>query len=164
MNAWPTSAPVTSSRSHHEVDESSSRNSLRSTAYHSAGADRDSGERKEHLLERRVPVLAEPGVDTQFVQRALTDGTAAAQQHEAIAHAHRIAKLVDRQEECASRARFGAQHGHRLARLPQVEPVERFIQEQQWLSRQKPHREQDALVLTLGQGAEPAVPQMANAE
>ena len=112
---------------HHARDASSSRHSFASSQREGA----DLRERKEDLFEivagrsRR----ARRRERRQLVERAFAAHAAAAQQHEAIADARRVADLMDRQEQraagrrrarAASRRRrgSGAGRGRRTARRP----------------------------------------------
>jgi len=90
MNACPTSAPTTSSNNQYDREAASSRSS-----FSSSQRDVRLRERKEHLLEPRG-IVAEVRLVAKIGERSLTDDAAAAQQHEAIAHARRVAQLVNR--------------------------------------------------------------------
>ena len=95
----------------------------------------DLRERKKHLFEicrDAVDALAcAPASDASSVDRAFAADAAAAQQHEPIAEARRIADLMDRQEQRPPARRVGAQAAAMSRRLAQVEAVERLVDEQQ---------------------------------
>src|SRR5262249_11020906 len=89
-----------------------------------------SGERKEHLLQSGRGLS---GLRAQLRERAGAADASFRQQHEAVADARGIAQLVNGENERAPIARDIAQHAHDLARLPQVEAVERLVHPQQRL-------------------------------
>src|SRR5262252_46797 len=118
MNAWPTSAPITSSSSQYDFDARSSRHSLASSHRNTgefALASLDSGERKKDLLDAS---LVELGVRAQLFERPFAGDATTAQQHEAVADSCGVRQLVDRQKQRAPGGRVVAQHTHRIARLP----------------------------------------------
>src|SRR5262249_44079641 len=88
------------------------------------------------------------------VKGALSDDTAAAQEHEAIADLRGIGDLVDRQEERAIRREMPAQRGSRFAALAQVQAFERFIDQEYRLRSEQPESKQNAFALSLGQSAD----------
>src|SRR5258705_13626581 len=98
MNETPTRGPISSSSTHHARDAISSRHSLPSSTTKDLTAKRavafPSGEGKEDLFEivagRRTAGRREAG---QFRQCSFAADAAAAQQHEPIAHAGRVANL-----------------------------------------------------------------------
>src|SRR5581483_1357589 len=149
MNDTPTSGPIATSITHQERDATSSRASF-STSHEKA----DLRERKEGALEgvglRAAGDLAE---------RPVTAHAAAAEQDEAVAPAGRVGDLVDREEERPAARREPAERGADLARLLQVESVERFVGEQDRRRRQQADREEDTLALALRQLANPRVEQ-----
>ena len=101
----------------------------------------------------------------ELVERAFAADAAAAQQHEAIADARGVGDLVDREEQRAAAARRSARSVARdVARLPQVEAVERLVGEQQRLRRQQADRQQRALALALRQRADRRVEQRREVE
>src|SRR5947207_14396634 len=110
MNACPTSNPVTTSNSQYARDAASSRNSFSTSHRHSR-------ERKKHLLE---PTIGHTGTLAQFVDRAVADDAAVAEQHQTVADPRGVVQLVDRQEERTATVAVRAQHVHHLARLPQI--------------------------------------------
>src|SRR5437667_1349591 len=81
-----------------------------------------SGERKEHLLQSCRALAA---AHAKLVERADPAHPAVREQHEAVADALGVAQLMHRENEGAPAAGHVAQHGHDLARLPQIEAVER---------------------------------------
>jgi hypothetical protein len=78
----------------------------------------------------------------------------AAQQHQAIANPRRVAELMNRQKQRASTGDVAAEHVHDVARLAQIEPVERLVEHQQRLRSEEAHGEQHAPVLALGEIAD----------
>src|SRR5664280_3691653 len=101
----------------------SSRNSL-------AASQRNLREGKEDLLEPGALHIGQTGEGSQFGQGADADDTAAAEQHQAVAHAGGIHQLVNRDEEGAAARGNGAQERHDVAGLAKIEAVERFVQQQ----------------------------------
>src|SRR5215831_14880487 len=147
MNAWPTSAPITSKSSQYDFDARSSRHSFASSHRKTGGfvlASLDSGERKEDLLDATLSKL---GVRAQLVERPLAGNATTAQQHEAVADSSSVRQLVDRQKQRAPRGRVVAQHAHRVARLSEIEAVEGLVEHQQRLRRQEADGEHDPAVL-----------------
>src|SRR5438105_15272484 len=98
MNDTPTSGPISISMSHHERDATSSRYSFSRSQLIAPLR-----EGKEGLLEigRAIAVRRRDG--RQLVERAFAADAAAAQQHEAIAHARSVADLMDRQQHRPAR-------------------------------------------------------------
>src|SRR5690348_16428575 len=96
MNETPVSGPMPNSNTHHAFDTTSSRHSL-STSHRNA----DLGECKEHLFEVLVLSrgIARRRQRRQFLDRAFAAHTAAAQQHEPVTEARRIADLMYREEK-----------------------------------------------------------------
>src|SRR5262249_1646323 len=118
-------------------------------------AVKPSRERKEHLFEVAAGRgAARGGERRQLLQRPFAASSSAAQQHESIARARRIADLMNRQEHRASGRCVRAQRLRRVAALPQVEAVERFVGEQQRLRHQQAAREECALALPFRQVAD----------
>src|SRR4029077_18153263 len=117
----------------------SSRSSLASRG--PSGACRTSaasGERKEDLLQSG---LRHSGARAQLGKRAGAANVAVDEQHEAVADALGVEQLVNGQNQRASAARDVAQHGHDLARLAQIEAVERLVHEEEWLRGDERKRE-----------------------
>src|SRR5262245_38105755 len=128
MNATPTSGPISRSITHHALEASSSRHSLRSS--HRKGPLRKG---KHDLLEvsgRRTPVCRDAG---KLLERPLPADTPAAQEHEAVAHSQRVLDLVDGKQERASHRRMLAKRRRHLACLTKIQPVERLIAKQKRL-------------------------------
>src|SRR5215212_9381794 len=106
MNETPTSGPMTASITHHERDDSSSRQSF-SSSQRKGGL----GKRKEQIFQvrgvrrgsRRRHSLPE------LLDRPFAADAAGAQQDEPIADPRRVADLVDREEQRAARRGVVAQ-------------------------------------------------------
>src|SRR5258706_13518204 len=146
MNVTPTSGPIATSSTHHARDDTSSRYSFATSqrreetaedaelaepnfcsALFACSAVPSSGKRKKDLLEiAACAAAARRGHGGELLQRPFAARAAAAEQHEAIAHARRVANLVNRQEHRPARRRVGAQRLRHLAALAQVEAVERL--------------------------------------
>src|SRR3982750_2539990 len=97
MKDTPTSGPISTSITHHARDESSSRHS-----FSISQANGDLRERKEDLFKRRrTPRIqgARRRMLGKPVDGAFAADAAAAQEHEAVAHARGIGNLVDREEQ-----------------------------------------------------------------
>src|SRR5215471_6223508 len=147
MNAWPTSAPITSSNSQYDFDANSSRHSLASSHRKTGGlvlASLDSGERKKDLLDA---TLGELGVRAQLVERPFAGDATTAEQYEAVADSRSVRQLVDRQKQRAPGGGVVAQDSHRVARLPEIEAVEGLVEHEQRLRRQQADGEHDPPVL-----------------
>src|SRR6187549_4037578 len=97
MNDTPTSGPISTSITHHDRDAIRSRHSLRTSQPNALG------ERKHDLFESGRRGASCAGNLRELVERAFAAGTAAADQHEAIADADGVADLMDRQEQRAPR-------------------------------------------------------------
>src|ERR1041385_7351994 len=124
MNETPTSGPMPISSTHQARDTSSSRHSFASSQTNGAAPLCAAlGERKKHLFEI-VGIFR--GLRRQLRYRSLASHASAAQQHEAVAEARRFADLVNREEQRPAAPGMGAQCRGDLARLPQVEPIERL--------------------------------------
>src|SRR2546428_8596005 len=117
-----------------------SHSSLASNGWNGArGTTAGSGERKEHLLQ---PGGGLAGLRAQLRQRADATDAPFRQQHEAVADARGVAQLMNGENERAPIARNVAQYVYDLARLPQVEAVERLVHQQQRMGgqqNQRPH-------------------------
>src|SRR5580658_5893829 len=118
MNEAPTSGPMPSSRTHQALETTSSRHSLSSSQSHvrkeswlAAGPEARLGKRKKYLFQ--VFVGSRPvsrfRQRRQFRNRPLAAYAPAAQQHEPVAEARRVADLMNREEECPSAGRVRAQ-------------------------------------------------------
>src|SRR5262249_32610577 len=144
MNATPTSGPIASSSTHQAREATSARHSLTTSHAHALR------ERKEDLLE----VAVAGGERRQLVERPLPAPAPAAQQHEATAAARGVADLMKRQDQRSAGGGVVAERLRDLARLPQVEPVERLVGQQDRLRRQQSDAEQRAFALPLRQRAD----------
>ena len=60
---------------------------------------------------------------------------------------------MDREKERAASRGMLSEHVHHLARLAQIETVERLVEQEQRLRREEPDRGEDAPMLSLGQAA-----------
>src|ERR1700704_6075870 len=92
-----------------------------------------SGERKEHVLQSGRRLL---GLCPQFVERPDPAQPPVREQHEAITYAFGIEQLMDGENEGAPPPRDVSKHTHDLARLPQIETVERLVHQQQRMGGQ----------------------------
>src|ERR1039458_6809305 len=149
MKPWPTRGPIMRRSSQKAREAISSRNSL-------AASQRNLREGKEDLLQPGVGRLTQTGKGTQFGKRAHAHHAAAAEQHQAVAHARGIHQLVNRDEQRAAAPGDGAQERHDVAGLAKVQAVEGFVEQQQRLRSEQAETEQDALGLALGEGADTA--------
>src|SRR6266511_2250653 len=175
MNDTPTSGPMSSSITHHARDDRSSRHSLARrtrnglTAEPAEPAERSlffavfaafaflvvSGERKEDLFEiRGRGRRPHPCPRRELGDRAFAADATVAQEDETIADARGVGDLVDRQKQRPPGLRVRAQRGRQLARLAQVEAVERLVGQQDRLRHQQADRQQRALALTFRQRAD----------
>src|SRR5262249_49891120 len=116
---------------------SSSRHSLKSSQRQGLG------ERKKDLFQGPSALLSSRR--RQLRQRAFTPDAARAQQNEAIADAGSLADLMDGEEQRPSTLHLGAQGRRDLPRLPEVEPVEGLVDEQQRRRHRPAHGQQDPL-------------------
>src|SRR5450759_5241558 len=111
-------------------------------------------EGKEDLLESGVGRIGETSEGAKFGQRAHAHDAAAAEEHQAVAHAGGIDQLVNRDEEGAAARGDGAQERNDVASLAKIEAVEGFVQQQQGLRREQAESQQDALGFSLGERAD----------
>src|SRR5207237_10756394 len=126
MNDTPTSGPIASSITHHDFDAASSRRSLSSSH-----TNADLRERKEDLLEIRGRRRAARGGERrQLGGRPLAADAAGAQEHETVADASGVGDLVNREKERASGGGVRAERARDVARLSQIQAVERLVGEQ----------------------------------
>ena len=102
-----------------------------------------------------TPPSAEIRFGAKLLERSFAGDSASAEQHETIADARGVRELMDRQKQRASRGGVFAQHAHDVARLPEVQSVERFVEHEERLRRQQSHGEHDAPVLALRELTEP---------
>jgi hypothetical protein len=72
----------------------------------------------------------------ELLDRSFAAPAAAAEKHEPIAHARRVGNLMDREKQRAPRRGVIAQRGADLARLAQIEAVERLVAQQDRMRRQ----------------------------
>src|SRR5215470_13822961 len=105
-----------------------------------------SGERKEHLLE---PGGAELRRGAQLGKRTDAPHRAAGEQDEAVADTLGIGELMDGEHERAAVRRHLAQERHDLAGLPEVEAVERLVQQQQWMRGKQGERQHQPAAIAL---------------
>src|SRR3954451_20647250 len=91
-----------------------------------------SGERKEDLLQS---ARGHPGLRAQVRERPCPSNPAVREQHEAVTDPLGVDQLMNGQNKGAPAARDLADHAHDLARLPEVEAVERLVHQQQGLRR-----------------------------
>src|SRR3954453_412418 len=131
MKLWPTSGPITSSVSQNAREANSSPRSLRS---------RTLSERKEGLFD-----VAE------LRRRAGRDHAAVIEQQQAIADSRRVPQLMDREDE---RPFHASQQFHRGAHLPQIEPVERLVEEEHRMRSDERERDVEPLGLAFGKGGD----------
>src|SRR5512132_576207 len=114
-------------------------------------AERDLGEREEHLLE---PALGQPGAGAQLRERALAGYPAAGEQHETVADPPGVGELMDRDEERSALARRAAKDLFHFAGLPQVEAVEGFVEQEDRPRDSQTEDEEETPPLALGKGAD----------
>ena len=108
--------------------------------------------------------MARRGQRREFRHRAFAAHAPAAEQHEAVAEARGIADLMNREEQRPPAGRVRAQGGGNVARLAQVEALERLVDEQRRLGRQQADGQQDALALAFRERADGLVQQLAQIE
>ena len=70
-----------------------------------------------------------------------------------MADAPGVAELMDREHQGATMQRLVSQQAHHLARLPQIEAVERLIHKQHRARGQQPERQQQPASVSFGQSA-----------
>src|SRR5581483_11906055 len=149
MNDTPTSGPIASSMTHHERDATSSR-----TSFSSSHEKADLRERKKGVLEG-VRLRAA----RDLVQRAFAAHAPFAEQHEAIAESRGVRDLMDREKQRATGRGVQSKCAADLARLAQIESIERLVGVQHRLRRQESDREQHAFALALREFADADVDQ-----
>src|SRR5262245_26864961 len=93
-----------------------------------------SGERKEHVLQAD---RSQSCFCTQLIERAHAADFAVGEEHEAIADALGVVELMDCQHERATAGRHAPNERRDLARLSQIEAVERLVHQQQRLRREQ---------------------------
>src|SRR4051812_38901150 len=152
MNDTPTSGPIASSSTHHDREAASSRHSFRNSQ--TKGELRKG---KKDLFQvstlglTALAVYSPLGVRRQFVQRPFAAHASAAEQNEAVADACGVADLMDGEKHGSPAIGVGAQRLRHLARLAQIESVERLVGEQNRLRRQQADSEQHPFPLPFRQ-------------
>src|SRR5262245_31763070 len=149
MNACPTRRPTTTSSSQYERDAASSRSSFASSQ---RAIPRALREGKKDLLEPRVALKTR--ARAQLGHRPFADDTPAAEQDQTIADSLRVRQLMDREKERPSERRELAERTHHFARLAEIESVERLIEHEQRLGREKSDGEHHAPMFSLRQLAD----------
>src|SRR5262249_310850 len=146
MKVTPTSGPTRASITHHERDAISSHHPFFRSHFHAPLC-----EGKEDLLEigRQIVADALARKCRERIKPPLGNDAAPAQEHETIADLCGIRDLMDGQEERAVRRQMLAERGSRVSALPQVETLERFVDEEDRLRRKQAKREQRAFALSL---------------
>src|SRR5258705_10280627 len=91
-----------------------------------------SGERKEDVLQAGWHQL---GPGAQLVERSGAAHRAIRKQHETVADAFGIGELMDRENDRAPGRCNAANEPHHIARLPQIETIERLVHEEERLRR-----------------------------
>src|ERR1039458_1823563 len=132
MKLCPTSGPIITSNSQKAREARSSRHSCASSQPKLCESQLREG--KKHLLQAPI---GQPGRSPQLVERSFAYHAAAAQQHQAVADARRVVQLVDGKKQRAALRRGVAQQRHYIARLPEIQAVERFVEQQQRMRRQQ---------------------------
>src|SRR5947209_16577578 len=122
--ACPTSGPSTTSNTIHARELASSRRSLSNSSRHAP----TSRERKKDLLDVGVGTI---GARAELVERAFADDASVAQQHESVANPGGIVQLVDREQQRSPARRDLTEHRANLSHLPEVESIERLVEQQQ---------------------------------
>src|SRR5262249_3765204 len=129
MKVTPTSGPIAKSSTHQARETRSSRHSLARRT------------RKGRLCKRKKQVFQSVRTAVshraEFVERPFATNAPVAQEHESIANARRVADLMNREHERAALGGVMAQRLGDVARLPEVQAVERFVGEQHRLWRQQ---------------------------
>src|SRR4051812_10775312 len=113
MKLCPVSNPTISSNNQNARLAASSAISLRTR----------SRKRKEGLLE---PAHSRG----QLIERSLGHGAAVIEEEKSVAHARRVAELMNGKDERSPARGVAAQHVHHLTRLAEIESIERFIEQQ----------------------------------
>src|SRR5258705_13330593 len=91
-----------------------------------------SGERKEDVLQAGRDQL---GLAAQLVERPSAAHRTVREQHETVADAFGIGELMEREYERAPGRCNAANEPHHIARLPQIETIERLVHEEERLRR-----------------------------
>src|SRR5262245_14450267 len=108
-----------------------------------------SGESKKDLLQVRARTI---GSATQLFERTDTADSTVRQQGETITHLFGIVELMDRQQQRPATRRYALQHTRHVARLSEIEAVERLVHQQNRVSCQKSECDDQAAVIAFGQG------------
>ena len=88
----------------------------------------------------------------KLVERARTANSAAGEQHETVAHALGISQLMNGEKERAPARSDVANELHHFAGLPEIEPVEGLIQQEQGMRRDQRERQHQASTIAFRQG------------
>ena len=112
----------------------------------------------------RDPPSGRPARVAQLAQRALRDRAPVLQQHEPVAQACRVAHAVDRHDQRASAGGDPSEERDRVARQPQVEAVERLVEQQHGVRREQRGGDEHALPLPLRQRADRPVVQLGQSQ
>jgi hypothetical protein len=136
---------------HHDRELISSRHSFFRSHFHGL-----LGEGKEDLLEirRQTMIRALARKRDERIKGTVSDDTAAAQEHEAVADLRRIGDLMDGKEERAIWGEMLSQRGSRLTALAQIQTFEGFIDQEYRLRGKQPKREHGAFALSFGQSVD----------
>src|SRR5689334_20784989 len=149
MKACPTSAPITRSSSQYDRDAASSRNSFSMSQRHVVVAETCasgagvSGEGKKDLFEAAGDEMR---LRAKFLQGSLADNFAAAQEHESVANASCVSKLMDREKKRSTTGCRLLQDGHHVARLTEIESIEGLVEHEQRLRSQQSDCKQNSPV------------------
>src|SRR5579862_1327394 len=161
MNPTPTSGPMANSNTHHALETISSRHSFSSS--HTGAVLR---ERKKHLFEARsrTRCIAVSGYRGKLFNGAFAAYPPAAQQNKPVTEPRRIADLVNRKKQSPPPSRVRSQRARHVPCLPQIEPFERFVDEQRRLRRQQSDAQQHPLPLPFRERAHRLVEQRPQVE
>ena len=110
-----------------------------------------SGGRKEEVLQS---ARGHPGLRAQVRERPDATDPAVREQHEAVTDPLGVDQLMNGQNKGAPIARDLADHAHDLARLPEVEAVERLVHQQQGLRRDQRERQHEPAAIAFRQCAD----------
>jgi hypothetical protein len=110
-----------------------------------------SGESKKDVLQVCAGTI---GPATQLVEGTDAADSAVREERKTITDLFGVAELMDRQEQRAAFRCYAPEYSHHVPRLSKVEAVERLVHQQNWVSRQKPERDDQAPVVAFGQGVD----------